>query len=472
MNKREVRKSIQDGFSELSPDLCASILEAAEKENLIQWNLKPEQAEGSAESQDLKIVTISQKASEKRKKDLWHFSKYALSVCACFALVCICMIGLLRKEQNEICLLLNVNPSVKIVMDESCLVTDVQGLNEDGAAVAGELKWRRKGSVFEILDLLLENTANASYLNEDSGILVTICVSNPQIYEELENKIGVRIDRKLDEMKISGAIAAFQQGKEEMTEDGREYLETELAEQNEADLAQIRQMSVAELIRYCTEHTSVNLTLSPHSNQKWKEASEQKEEIQDRKNKIENEIIQETEEADVNSEEEEMQMIQTEETEAAYEIAEVENNPATENTKEDGSVTASDIQNAPASSEAPESNSFSGEENQNQPAGNDEDNKDDGGQKKKKKKDKKKKDQTGKKKKKKKDQTSKKKKGKKKKKDQTGQNKKENKKRKEQISQKKENKKKKEQISQKKEENKKKKEQSSQKKEENKKKKD
>ena len=37
MKKRDVRNRIQDGFSELSPDMLESILIASEKENPAMW---------------------------------------------------------------------------------------------------------------------------------------------------------------------------------------------------------------------------------------------------------------------------------------------------------------------------------------------------------------------------------------------------------------------------------------------------
>ena len=189
MNKQEMKKSIQDGFSELSPDMFASILEVAEKENLVQWNMKSDPSKEGAAYQELENFDINRISSEHRTNVLRRFSKYALSACACLALICIYIIGISRKDQNEMYLLLNINPSLKVVMNESCQIKDVQGLNEDGVMIAEKLIWNQKESVFDLLDLVLQDTADASYLNEDGGILVTICVSDPHVYEDLENKI-------------------------------------------------------------------------------------------------------------------------------------------------------------------------------------------------------------------------------------------------------------------------------------------
>lgn len=394
MNKQEMKKSIQDGFSELSPDMFASILEVAEKENLVQWNMKSDPSKEGAAYQELENFDINRISSEHRTNVLRRFSKYALSACACLALICIYIIGISRKDQNEMYLLLNINPSLKVVMNESCQIKDVQGLNEDGVMIAEKLIWNQKESVFDLLDLVLQDTADASYLNEDGGILVTICVSDPHVYEDLENKIGRSIDRKLDEMEIPDVITAFQQGTEDLLEDGRTHLETELADQYGADLAQIQQMSVVDLIRYCRKNTSLDLKLSPHSDQRWNEISEQKKEALNERNEIENdvenEMSQKTEEADVNSESKDVQDVPEEDTENAVS----ENKTPKDNAEETDFGTKVLPEDAPASSEVPDSSPTIHETDQDQSDGNGEGRKDDGDQKKnkkeKKKKDKKK----------------------------------------------------------------------------------
>lgn len=385
MNKQEMKKSIQDGFSELSPDIFASILEVAEKENLVQWNMKSDPSKEDAEYQDLENFDINRISSEHRTNVLRRFSKYALSACACLALICMYIIGISGKDQNEMCLLLNINPSLKVVMNESCQIKDVQGLNEDGVMIAEKLMWNQKESVFDLLDHVLQDTADASYLSEDGGILVTICVSDPDVYEDLENKIGKSIDRKLDEMEIPDVITAFQQGTEDLSEDGRTHLETELADQYGADLSQIQQMSVVDLIRYCRKNTSMDLKLSPHSDQRWNEISKQKKEALNERNEIENEIendvenemSQKTEEADVNSESEDVQDVPEEDTETAEEDAASESKTFEDNAEETDAGTNVLPEYAPASSEVPDSSPADHEANQDQTSGNGEDQKDD-----------------------------------------------------------------------------------------------
>ncbi len=82
MNKQEMKKSIQDGFSELSPDMFASILEVAEKENLVQWNMKSDPSKEGAAYQELENFDINRISSEHRTK--------VFKVC----FVCLCMPGI------------------------------------------------------------------------------------------------------------------------------------------------------------------------------------------------------------------------------------------------------------------------------------------------------------------------------------------------------------------------------------------
>lgn len=253
MKKSEIKKRMQDGFSELSPDMFETIWEAAEEQRCFT----SERACQKSEESFLQTVFIGK------------ISKYAASACAVFVLLCICIFGVSRDDSQDISLLVDVNPSMRIVMDDSFRVKRIEGINADGKDFVEAFYWNRKESVYHILDSVLEDVVKASYLHEDSGILVTICVSDSSIYEDLERKMGECIDTKLEEMDVRGVITAFQQGRENSLKDGRDQLVQKLEETDGLRLDQAREMSVIELIRYCRENASFSITCSPESDRIW-----------------------------------------------------------------------------------------------------------------------------------------------------------------------------------------------------------
>ncbi len=263
MKKSNLKKSIQDGFSELSPELFDSIMETVEKENLMPSKKKSAVQESRADAKNAQ-------GSERKPKQVhpafqWNFSKYAISACACLLIFCLCLFGIPQKNQSEIYLVLDINPSIQIAMDRSYQVEHLEGLNEDGKDVIKKLKWNKKEAVFDLLDTLLQDVAEESYLQKDSGILVTICPDDQDIFVDLEFKLGKQIDRTLQQMGISGVVTAFQHGSKGNGMEGRRQLENKLLEEYGIDIGQTKQMSVMELIQYCQTHTTLGLTLSSDS---------------------------------------------------------------------------------------------------------------------------------------------------------------------------------------------------------------
>ena len=275
MRKSDIKVRMQESFSELSPDIFEQVMKAAEQE-------RPELQEMETE----KLEKHSEKENSDDSKKGWafwkgnifpgSFTKYAISACACLAVFCFCLFGLFGKNEDDIYLVLDINPSIQIVMNDSFQVKSLKGLNQDGRDVIKKLKWKKREPLFDTLDSMIDETVKDSYLKENSGILVTICLPDPEIYEELEDKMGKSIDQKLKEIGISGVTTAFQQGKKESVEEGRRILETELAEKYGADTGKMQHMSVMELIRCGREYGVSGVTFSPESEKKWADLSKQK----------------------------------------------------------------------------------------------------------------------------------------------------------------------------------------------------
>lgn len=246
MKKKELKKRIEDGFSQLAPDMFEAVMEAAEEENIV-WSQKD-----------------SKRLREQEKRGIRP--RYALSFCTCLAMICMCIFGIFSEKQNHVFMVLDINPSIRVEVNEFRQVESLKGLNQDGKDVVKELKWKKRESVQELLDVLIQDVVEKSYLRDNEGILVTLSASRQDICENLERTLEEGIDRKLTELKVSGVTTAFRQTQSRTEKEGRKMLETELVKCSDLDEEQAQKLSVRELIQYCQDYTSLDLKLSGASN--------------------------------------------------------------------------------------------------------------------------------------------------------------------------------------------------------------
>lgn len=258
MKKKELKKRIEDGFSQLAPDMLDAVMEAAEEENIV-WSQED-----------------SRQLREQKERRIRP--RYALSFCTCLAMICMCIFGVFAEKQNHVYMVLDINPSIRIEVNEFRQVESLKGLNQDGKDVVRELNWKRRESVQELLDVLIQDVVEKSYLRDNEGILVTLSASRQDICENLERTLEEGIDRKLTELKVSGVTTAFRQTQNRSEKEGRKVLETELVKCSDLDEEQAQNLSVRELIQYCQDYTSINLKLSEASNKEDETQIQQKKE--------------------------------------------------------------------------------------------------------------------------------------------------------------------------------------------------
>lgn len=280
MKKREMKKRIEDGFSELAPDIFETVWEAAEELELVCSRTEARQL---AEKENAKKALVQEHRTRERtsfgfgKVFTKRFPRYVLSMCACLAMICLCIFGIRRDKQDLVYMVLDINPSIQIEMNRENQVKRLKGLNQDGKDVVKELKWKKEEPVQELLDVLLQDVVEKSYLGENGGILVTLSAPDKDICDKLEHALGEGIDRKLTELKVPGVMTAFQQAKADHAKQGRKILEAELEQNCGMRKEEVEQMSVMELIQYCQDYTSVELKLSEVS------AKEREAQIQQKK---------------------------------------------------------------------------------------------------------------------------------------------------------------------------------------------
>ena len=281
MKKREMKKRIEDGFSELAPDIFETVWETAEELELVCSRTDARQL---AEKENAKKALVQEHRIWERTS-FWfgrvfieRFPRYVLSMCACLAMICLCIFGIRRDKQDLVYMVLDINPSIQIEMNRENQVKCLKGLNQDGKDVVKELKWKKEEPIQELLDVLLQDVVEKSYLGENGGILVTLSAPDKDICDKLEHALGEGIDRKLTELKVPGVMTAFQQAKADHAKQGRKILEAELEQNCGMRKEEVEQMSVMELIQYCQDYTSVELKLSEVSAKEREAQVQQKKE--------------------------------------------------------------------------------------------------------------------------------------------------------------------------------------------------
>lgn len=273
MNKNELKSKMQSGFLEAAPDIYESVLRAAEtnRQTLAdaQFHKAWEDADGS------EVDFCESRGKSKKSGVRKNFSKYALSACAGFALFFVCLFAMTGKNKDDFYVVLDINPSVQIIVDELCKVEKLRGLNEDGKDLIEELAWKKKDPLPGVVNALIESAAQEDYLQEDGAILVTISDADRDMYDNLEAEIGSSIDGKLRQIGMCGVVTAFQRADTETGKTGKELLEKEAAAKCGIEEETLHRMSVVELIRYCREHDAVQLGYSPVSEKLWQDAAEE-----------------------------------------------------------------------------------------------------------------------------------------------------------------------------------------------------
>ncbi len=249
MRKRELKKKIEQGFSELAPDMVETALEEAGQQVLAHTAREPFQPRQT-------------EPGMRRNAFQGRFRKRTLSACVGFAVVCLCFFGLIQQQQDAVAIVLDINPSIQVEVNGDYQVKRLSGLNEDGKSIVEKLEWQKDESLQDLLDVLIQDTVQKSYLDENGGILVSLFTADTDTFKDLECEVETRIDEKLVELEIPSVTVAFQQIKDSPAKEGRKLLEKKLVESYGLDKKQAAQMTVAELIEYCEENTSVDLEVS------------------------------------------------------------------------------------------------------------------------------------------------------------------------------------------------------------------
>jgi len=169
MYSREKRQ-LQNGFDAIAPDLL---------ENICQKEFV------KVESEEELFSDLSNK-KEKIQRNSRHqvLISGMVAVAACF--LCLVLFGKQENVRNRI--ILDINPSISIWLDDENQVTKVEALNEDGKEILDEFPEMKNldETVTEILKRLVER----KYLQQDkASVLVTYAYESGVVPQEQVKKI-------------------------------------------------------------------------------------------------------------------------------------------------------------------------------------------------------------------------------------------------------------------------------------------
>ena len=182
MKTNELIAKLQDGFDELAPDVYSEVEKSIAKTEIIY------------EKENSKISMIK-----------YIFSGVSLAV------VCVVFFLIMINSEENVSIIIDVNPSIKLVINESQEVISINGLNEDGERVVNMLDWEKKDSSESVIKKMIKIMAEEAYIKNESDIQVTIQTVDYEIYGKMEEAIKYEIYESLKENEIEDIEVEFYQ---------------------------------------------------------------------------------------------------------------------------------------------------------------------------------------------------------------------------------------------------------------------
>lgn len=185
MKKQEVEKRINTAVDNATPNKLDSVMSAC---NTQQGNVKIETA------------------SNKSKLSGWI---KGTSVVAAVLILAICLTFIFTpgsKSSAQTVILLDVNPSFSIAVDEDEKVVSVEAANADAAAVIGEKDYKGK-TLDEAVDGIVEGMIEEGYIDEkQNSVLVSVEDDDTARGDKMREKVAERVNKNLKNCNVNGAV--------------------------------------------------------------------------------------------------------------------------------------------------------------------------------------------------------------------------------------------------------------------------
>ncbi len=190
MKKRDIEKRISDSFSHATPDVWENILSAYEekKADIIMKN-----------------VNLNSSKSSVGKSFMWKTS-FAVAGLAIATVAGVATVNFLNTPNISSTVLLDVNPSIEIDLDDKENVVEIEAKNDDGKTIIDDINVKGK-DLDTALDAILDEMVAQGYINDTANsVLVSIDGDDEVKNAELKSQIAEKVNQVLTQNNISGAV--------------------------------------------------------------------------------------------------------------------------------------------------------------------------------------------------------------------------------------------------------------------------
>lgn len=201
MTNRKLEQQIRTAVEHIAPDRLDSILSSCEQDNQAGFGSSDEKA--SKPQKKGNVIRMSEKTNKRKKTGL-----AALAAAAAFAL-CVGGLGLMNRNKTapvDSVILLDVNPSLSLSVDEQERVLAAEALNEDAAEVLGDMEL--EGVSLEVaVNAIIGSMLQKGYLGDaQNSVLVSVESQDAARSERLEQKVSQAISDAMQEGALDAAV--------------------------------------------------------------------------------------------------------------------------------------------------------------------------------------------------------------------------------------------------------------------------
>lgn len=240
MNQKELKNRIQQSFLELAPDIYDQIKDAPlpNADEIRQFNEK-------SGRQSIKRSGLH------RQRNLFY--------CAGTVIACMLLFFIINIDRNNISVIMDVNPSIRFILNGDYEIKQIEGLNEDGKEVVQKMDWSKKCSLAEGLDDIVRIMHTDNYLGDSGTVLVTVQGNKNYPVKEFQNKFEKELQKSIKKVDVQQVVVAFRYADGNTDKSGKELLQQDLIEKYGFTKEECEKMTVEELLASYAEKSGQKL---------------------------------------------------------------------------------------------------------------------------------------------------------------------------------------------------------------------
>lgn len=151
------------------------------------------------------------KSGEKNGRKISAFHRRFGGLCAA-ACVCLTVMGGGYYHYEYVQVVsevgIDVNPSLKLLLNRKDRVTEAQGLNEDGQALLADTNLKGN-TVEDAVDQVMSSLVDQGYLNADgakNAVLVSVSGRNQKKAEAVKTEVSANVEKTLTEKQVNAVV--------------------------------------------------------------------------------------------------------------------------------------------------------------------------------------------------------------------------------------------------------------------------